>query len=104
VVIDVAHRVMTLEAMTFRLASQGIAAYLRQHPARCPEVDPFSPGVEPVAQMGVQVVPLDLAGFRGGPREQSHGLLTGDALLLASWSIMGLRTASNTPTSSCVQG
>src|SRR5690242_7775372 len=62
VVSDVAHRVMTLEAMhTFGLPAKGIAAHLRQSPAEVQKLTRFRQAVDLVAPMGIQVVALDYA-------------------------------------------
>src|SRR6266545_2992352 len=85
VVGDVAHRVMTLEAMhAFGLPARGIAPHLRQHPAELQKLTRFRQAVDLVAPMGIQVVPLDLALVAAATvRSQQYGLLTGDALIVA---------------------
>jgi predicted nucleic acid-binding protein len=110
VVADVAHRVMTLEAMhAFGLPAKGIVAHLRQHPAVVQKLTRFRQAVDLVAPMGIQVMlavdyvgriahcrvdlvapmgiqvmPLDLAlASRAAARGQQYGLLTGDALIVA---------------------
>jgi len=62
VVGDVAHRIMTLEAMHVSgLPAKGVAAHLRQHPAEVQKLSRFRQTVDLVAPTGVQVVPVDLA-------------------------------------------
>jgi predicted nucleic acid-binding protein len=98
VVSDVAHRVMTLEAMhASGLPAKGIAAYLRQHPAEIQKLTRFRQAVDLVAQAGVQVVPIDFALVSAAAaRSQQYGLLTGDALVVAVMQAHGLTNlASN---------
>jgi len=98
VVSDVAHRVMTLEAMhAFGLPAKGIVPHLRQHPAEVQKLTRFRQAVDLVAQMGVQVVPVDLALVSAAAaRSQHYGLLTGDALIVAVMELYGLtELASN---------
>jgi predicted nucleic acid-binding protein len=85
VVSDVAHRVMTLEAMHVSgLTAKGIAAHLRQHPTEVQKLTRFRQAVDLVAPMGIQVVPVDLALVSAAAaRSQHYGLLTGDALVVA---------------------
>src|SRR5438034_1302834 len=62
VVGDVAHRVMTFEAMyAFGLPAKGMVTHLRQQPAEVQKLTRFRQAVDLVAPMGIQVVPLDLA-------------------------------------------
>ncbi len=76
---------MTLESMhAFGLPAKGIVPHLRQHPVEVKKLTRFRQAVDLVAQMGVQVVPLDLAlDSVAAARCQQHGLLTGDALVVA---------------------
>jgi predicted nucleic acid-binding protein len=85
VVSDVAHRVMTLEAMhALGLPAKGIATHLRQHPAEVQMLTRFQQAVDLVAPMGIQVVPIDFALVSAAAaRSQHYGLLTGDALIVA---------------------
>ena len=82
---DVAHRVMTLEAMhASGLPAKGIAAYLRQHPAEVQKLSRYRQAVDLVPQMGIQVMSLDFPLVSAASaRSQQHGLLTGDALIVA---------------------
>jgi predicted nucleic acid-binding protein len=85
VVSDVAHRIMTLEAMhVFGLPAKGIAAHLRQHPATVQQLTRFRQAVDLVAPLGIQVVAVDLALVSAAAaRSQQYGLLTGEALIVA---------------------
>jgi predicted nucleic acid-binding protein len=98
VVLDTAHRVMTLEAMHVAgLPAKGIAAHLRQHPAEVQKLTRFRQAVDPVPQLGLQVTPLDFALVSAAAaRSQQYGLLTGDALIVAVMQAHGLtHLASN---------
>jgi predicted nucleic acid-binding protein len=92
VVLDTAHRVMTLEAMhVVGLPAKGIAAHLRQQPAEVQKLTRFRQAVDLVPQMGLQVLPLDFALVStAAARSQQYGLLTGDALVVAVMQAHGL--------------
>jgi predicted nucleic acid-binding protein len=85
VLCDVAHRVMTLEAIAqFGCPIKGIAMRLRQHPAEVQKLTRFRQAVEEIRQIGIQVLPVDFDLIYGATAfSQQHGLLTGDALLVA---------------------
>jgi predicted nucleic acid-binding protein len=82
---DVAHRVMTVEAITqFGWPAKGIGQRLRKHPADVQKLTRFRQAVEEVAQIGIQVLPIE--GPLVSPAtllSQPYGLLTGDALIIA---------------------
>jgi predicted nucleic acid-binding protein len=82
---DVAHRLMTLEAIAgFGWAAKGIAIRLRHNPTEVQKLTRFRLAIDDVAQMGVQVLPIDFAVVSAGTLlSQLHGLLTGDALIVA---------------------
>jgi predicted nucleic acid-binding protein len=89
---------MTLEAMhVFGLPARGIAAQLRQHPAEVQKLTRYWQAVDLVAQMGIQVVPIDLPLVAAATaHSRQHGLLTGDALIVAVMQAHGLtHLASN---------
>lgn len=92
VLCDLAHRVMTIEAMAqFGWPAKGIAPRLRQHPAEVQKLTRFRQAVEEVTQIGVQVLPLDSTLVLAATAlSQQHGLLTGDALLVAFMAHHGL--------------
>jgi predicted nucleic acid-binding protein len=92
VVLDTAHRVMTLEAMHVAGSpARGIAAHLRQHPAEVQKLTRFRQAVDLVPQLGLQVMPLDFALVSAAAaRSQQYGLLTGDALIVAVMQAHGL--------------
>src|SRR5712692_1703940 len=79
---DVAHRVMTIEAIAqFGWPSKGIAARLRQHPAEIQKLSRFQNAVDEVSQIGIQVFPVDLSIVsQTMALSRQYGLLTGDAL------------------------
>src|SRR5207245_1455413 len=55
---DVAHRVMTMEAMArYGWPAKGIAQRLRQHPAEVQALVHFRQAVEEVPNLGIQVLP-----------------------------------------------
>jgi predicted nucleic acid-binding protein len=83
---DVAHRVMTIEAMG-RLGwpVTRLAARLKKHHVEIPKLSLYQQAVVTVSQLGIQVLPLigdlvlDAANF-----SQQFGLLTGDAIIVAT--------------------
>jgi predicted nucleic acid-binding protein len=82
---DVAHRVMTLEAIAqLGWSAQGIGNRLRQHPAEVQKLTRFRQAVDEVAQSGIQVLTIDgQLVATAALLSQQHGLLTGDALIIA---------------------
>lgn len=85
VLADVAHRLMTLEAITnLGWAAKGIAVRLRQDPAEVQKLSQFRQAIDDIAQMGVHVPPIDFSLVSAGTAlSQQFGLLTGDALVVA---------------------
>ena len=81
VLTDVAHRLMTLEAIaSLGWAAKGIAVRLRHNRAENPKTQPFRQAIDDVVQMGVQVLPIDFSLVSAGTAlSQQFGLLTGDA-------------------------
>jgi len=89
---DVAHRVMTLEAMTllgWPLA--GIARRLRRHPADVQALTRFRQAVEEVPHFGIQIlsIPPPMVATAAAVSQQV-GLLSGDALIVAVMQDRGL--------------
>ncbi len=82
---DLAHRVMTLEAMLLLgWPAKGIVARLRQHPAEVQKLTRFRQAVDDLPQIGVKVLPIDFSLVSAATAlSQQHGLLTGDALVVA---------------------
>lgn len=98
VVWDVAHRVMTLEAIAqFGWPVKGIAPRLRQHPSEVQKLTRFRQAVDEVPRIGIHVLPIDFdLVYQATALSQLHGLLTGDALVLAVMQTHGLtHLASN---------
>jgi predicted nucleic acid-binding protein len=83
---DVAHRLMTIEAMT-RLGwpATRLAARLRQHHAEIPRLSLYRQALTRVAQMGIIVFPISEHLVHGAAGlSQQHELLTDDALIVAA--------------------
>lgn len=92
VLCDLAHRVMTAEAITqLGLPAKGIVLRLRGHPADVQKLTRSHQAVDEVPQIGIQVLPIDLdLVFAATALSQQHGLLTGDALVVAVMRQHGL--------------
>lgn len=82
---DVAHRLMTLEAIaSLGWAVKGIAVRLRQNPAEIQKLSRFRQALDEVAQIGVHVLTIDYSlVYAGTALSQRYGLLSGDALIVA---------------------
>jgi predicted nucleic acid-binding protein len=82
---DVAHRLMTIEAMS-RLGwpATGLAARLRKHHAEIPKLVLYQQAVAKVPQLGIQTLPVtESLVLNATLLSQKHELLTGDALIVA---------------------
>jgi predicted nucleic acid-binding protein len=95
---EVAHRLMTFEAMRrFAWPAAGIAQRLRRHPGEVQQLMDFRQAVELVPRLGIQVLtvaPLLVA--TAAIISQQTGLLTNDALIVAVMQANGLTNlASN---------
>src|SRR5262249_47965731 len=89
---DVAHRVMTMEAM-LRLGwpAKGIAQRLRQHPADIQKLVQFRRAFDEVPPFGIQVLPISFPMVSDAARfSQQLGLLSGDTLIVAVMQAHGL--------------
>ena len=89
---DLAHRLMTIEAMN-RLGwpTTRLAARLRQHHAEIPRLTLYRQALGQVAQMGIQVLPVsEHLVLAATNYSQQHELLTGDALIVAVMRHHGL--------------
>jgi predicted nucleic acid-binding protein len=89
---DVAHRVMTLEAMG-RLGwpGSGLAARLKKHHAEIPKLGLYQQATAKVGQLGIQVLPvLEALVLAATNFSQQFELLTGDALIVAVMRQHGL--------------
>ena len=89
---DLAHRLMTLEAMgRFGWPAAGLAARLRKHRAEIPKLSLFQHATAQVTLLGIQVLPISeplvVAATNISPL---YELLTGDALVVAVMRHHGL--------------
>jgi predicted nucleic acid-binding protein len=85
IVSEVAHRLMTLEAITlFRRTPAGIGNWLRTNPAEVQKLAHFRQAVEQIVQGNLQVLTVPAALLvTGAVLCQQVGLLTNDGLLVA---------------------
>lgn len=90
IVSEVAHRLMTIEAIqVFGLKSTGIALHLRNHPAEVKTLKRFRQAVQEIPRFGVRLVTIDPAWLDvAAGISQQEGLLHNDALIIA---VMRLR-------------
>jgi predicted nucleic acid-binding protein len=89
---DVAHRLMTLEAMN-RLSwpATGLAARLKKHHTEIPKLTQYAPATAKVGQLGLQVFPVTEQLVLAATRfSHQFELLTGDALIVAVMHQQGL--------------
>jgi len=86
VLADVAHRLMTVEAMALRGWPQaGIAARLRKHHDEIPALTLYRQAIAGIPLMGVQVLPTtQMVVEHAAQLSQQYQLLTGDALVVAT--------------------
>jgi predicted nucleic acid-binding protein len=86
VILDVAHRIMALEAMTqFSWPQAGIANRLKRHPGDVQKLARYRQAVDEIAAIGIQVVPVtDQLVSLAVDVCQQFGLLTGDALIVVT--------------------
>lgn len=92
VLADVAHRLMTMEAMD-RLGwpATRLAARLRKHHAEIPKLTVYVQALGQIAQIGIQVLPvLEQHVIQASQLSRIHELLTGDALVVAVMLANGL--------------
>jgi predicted nucleic acid-binding protein len=92
VLADVAHRLMTLEAINmFGWSPAGIAVRLRKHHQEIPKLRVYREAVARIPLLGLQVLPVDRASVEAATGlSQAHELLTGDALIVAVMRQHGL--------------
>ena len=89
---DVAHRIMTIEAMG-RLGwpVSRLAARLKKHHSEIPKLGLYQQATSRVAQLGLQVLPVSAALVMDAAHfSQQFELLTGDALIVATMRQQGL--------------
>jgi predicted nucleic acid-binding protein len=89
---DVAHRLMTYEAVdTYGWPMAGIAYRLKRHPTELAALVRFRRAVEEVPNFGVQTLSTETSHvFDAASLSQQHGLLSGDALVVAVMQANGL--------------
>jgi predicted nucleic acid-binding protein len=92
IVSEVAHRLMTIEAMhAFGWKSGGIALRLRNHPAEVRTLKRFRQAVQEIALFNVRILIIDPAWLdRAAEVSQQTGLLHNDALTVAVMRVHGL--------------
>jgi len=92
VVSNVAHRIMTLEAIDrFGWPTAGIAQRLLRHPDDVRRLTRFRQVVDEIPGFGIQVLPLTVRLVSAAAAiSQQHGLLSGDALVVAVMREHGL--------------
>jgi predicted nucleic acid-binding protein len=97
IVSEVAHRLMTIEAMqAFGWASAGIALRLRNHPAQVQTLQRFRQAVQEIARYGVRIVTIDPAWLDLAAHvSQQTGLLHNDALVVAIMRAEGLNNLAS---------
>lgn len=89
---DVAHRLMTLEAcQTFGWPYSGIGPRLRRHPLEIQKLHKFHQALEEILGIGMQVLPVSAEHvLLAADLSRMHGLLSGDALILAVMQSRGI--------------
>jgi predicted nucleic acid-binding protein len=95
---DVAHRLMTQEAIRrFSWPVAGIAQRLRSHRSHIQQLSDFRAAIDEVLQSGIQVLPIHPQLIAAAAAiSQQFGLLCGDALVVAVMREQGLtHLASN---------
>jgi predicted nucleic acid-binding protein len=92
VVADVAHRLMTLEAIkVFGWSPARIAVQLRKHHHEIPKLGVYLEAVARIPLFGLEVLPVGQASVEAATvLSQKHELLTGDALIVAVMRQHGL--------------
>ena len=92
IVSEVAHRLMTIEAMqAFGWKSAGIALKLRNHPAEVQTLKRFRQAIQEIPLFGVRILSIDPAWLDSAAAiSQQTGLLHNDALVVAAMRAHGL--------------
>jgi predicted nucleic acid-binding protein len=82
---DVAHRLMTLEAcQTFGWPFSGIGQRLRRHPDEIHKLFRFRQALDEIIALGVRIISVSPDNvLLAGDLSRTHGVLSGDALILA---------------------
>jgi predicted nucleic acid-binding protein len=94
---DVAYRLMTLEAcQTFGWPYAGIGQRLRRHPGEIQRLHRFRQALDEIVNVGLQVLPISATEvLLAGDLSRMHGLLSGDALILAAMHTHGLKALAS---------
>lgn len=95
---EIGHRLMTLEACRlFGWAYAGIARRLRRHPTDICKLREFRQRLDAIVTIGIQIFPVSAPNvLTAGDLCLQHGLLSGDALLVAMMQANGVtHLASN---------
>ena len=95
---DVAYRLLTLEAcQLFGWPYAGIGQRIRRHPAEIQKLVKSRQALDEIVRIGVNILPVAAPDILlAGDLSRRHGLLSGDALLLAMMQKNGLsQLASN---------
>jgi predicted nucleic acid-binding protein len=92
IVSEVAHRLMTIEAMqAFGWKSGGIALRLRNHPAQVQTLKRFRQAIQEIPLFNLRIVMIDPTWLdRAAEVSQQTGLLHNDALTIAVMRVHGL--------------
>jgi predicted nucleic acid-binding protein len=91
------HRLMTIEAIEqLGWQPQGIAHRLRKHPADVKKLKQYKQAIEEAGQMGIGVLPIDLALISAAAAaSEQYGLLTNDALVVAVMQAHGISSLAS---------
>ena len=97
---DVAHRLMTLEAcQTLGWPYAGIGQRLRTHPEEITRLIRFRQALDEIVAFGVRVLPVTQSDILlAGDLSRQHGLLSGDALIVAIMQANNLTTLASNDT------
>ncbi len=89
---DVAHRIMTLEAMArMRWPGTRLAARLKNHHGEIPSLHQYQQAIAGCSQLGIHVFPVVEQGILVATKlSEQFELLTGDALIVAIMQANGL--------------
>jgi predicted nucleic acid-binding protein len=92
VVSEVAHRLMTIEAMhTFGWKSAGIALKLRNHPTEVQTLKGFRRAIQEIPLFGIQILRIEPVWLDSAAAvSQQTGLLHNDALIVVAMRAQGL--------------
>ncbi|HCC34000.1 MAG TPA: hypothetical protein DEQ28_08940 [Clostridiales bacterium] len=86
IVLEVAHRMMLLEAVLKGVVARGdVAKKLAERPEAVSQLGEYRHNVQAIPEMGITVLPVSFAMWQSGTEyQQRYGLLTSDAVLLAA--------------------